>query len=392
MGFIFARNTKNVKEIFDDFEQGKLIIDTSYQRRKVWMLQDKIRLIETILMGLIVPEVFFWPSKIDADTGDMVTHIVDGQQRIDAIVEYISGEYSLLSRYRLNDNVKVEFENKKFDELSNEAKTRIWTYRLSVVDIDSKCIKTDITQMFYRLNLTNYSLNSQEKRNSVESKFGEAAEGLSQDIFWKENKVFSSADARRMRDVEYCASIYILAREGIVDQTNGKKINEYYDDFKESFDDDEKITNQIFAAMEIIRRLTDNVTLQFVSKKAQMYTMFCMAFRMLDKGINVNDETFKKFKMFVVAYNGFKNEYDIHPDDAGLSYAYEGIKKYKLASSEGVNKISNRVLRLEVLNDFCVESDSSIINAFEKLAAIFEENNRNKIGEFEAIEKDEQEE
>jgi len=38
------------KEIYDKFENGTLIIDESYQRRKVWMVVDKVRLIETILM------------------------------------------------------------------------------------------------------------------------------------------------------------------------------------------------------------------------------------------------------------------------------------------------------------------------------------------------------
>ena len=76
--------------------------------------------------------------------------------------------------------------------------------------------------MFYRLNLTNYSLNRQEKRNSKDSVFGDKCEALSTYDFWKKTKLFSSADAKRMKDVEYCCAIYILANEGIVDQTNDK--------------------------------------------------------------------------------------------------------------------------------------------------------------------------
>ena len=77
---LFDRNKKTIKQIKDDFESGKLIIDSSYQRRSVWTTQDNVRLIETILMGYIVPEVFLWPASVDPDTGDTVTHIVDGQQ------------------------------------------------------------------------------------------------------------------------------------------------------------------------------------------------------------------------------------------------------------------------------------------------------------------------
>ena len=93
---LFDRNKRTIKSIYEDFNKGVLTVDASYQRRHVWLLQDKVRLIETILMGLIVPEVFFWPATVDPETGNMLTHIVDGQQRIDAIVDFIDGKYDVL--------------------------------------------------------------------------------------------------------------------------------------------------------------------------------------------------------------------------------------------------------------------------------------------------------
>ena len=65
---LFDRNKRTIKSIYEDFNDGKLTVDKSYQRRHVWMLQDKVRLIETILMKLIVPEVFFWPASIEPET------------------------------------------------------------------------------------------------------------------------------------------------------------------------------------------------------------------------------------------------------------------------------------------------------------------------------------
>ena len=136
-----------------------MVIDYTYQRRKVWLEQDKIRLIETILLDQIVPEVFFWKSSVDPETGVSVTHIVDGQQRINAIVEFIDGDYKLSDKSLLSDEVRERAKNKGFSELSDDDKALIWTYKLCVVDIDRKCGKDKIKQMFRRLNLTNYSLN-----------------------------------------------------------------------------------------------------------------------------------------------------------------------------------------------------------------------------------------
>ena len=382
MALMFNRNTKTIKDIFDNFCEKKLIIDPSYQRRKVWMQQDKVRLIETILLELIIPEVFFWPASIEADTGRMVTHIVDGQQRITSIVEFISGEFSLTEKYLLNDSIKTRCGNKTFNDLSQIDKSTLWKYPVSVVDIDSTFNKQDITQMFYRLNLTNYNLNMQEKRNSKESCFGDVATALSELDFWKFCRVFSSADAKRMKDVEYCCSIYILAIEGIIDQTNDKKINDYYDDYADSFDEVREFTNKIVSAMDIIQSLCDKTTISFVSKKAQMYTLFSFIFKLIDDKIEFTEEISNRFKFFVATYNAFRNEYDINFEDSKsqeLRELNESIKKYKLASSEGINKIRNRVIRLESLFDICVKKPNNVKNQLSTLAKLYEKEKQKNI-------------
>lgn len=357
---LFDRSKKTVKSIYDDFANGKLVVDTTYQRRRVWLDQDKVRLIETILMGLIIPEVFFWPASVDPETGDSVTHIVDGQQRIDAIVDFIDGKYKLLAKYFLDEQMREKYGNLAFSELPSDAKRTIWTYKLSVVDIDKSWSKEQIMTMFYRLNLTDYNLNEQEKRNSKVSAFGDKAEALAALDFWAKMRVFSAADARRMKDAEYCCSIYILAKEGIIDQTNSKRINQYYDDYAEKFDEDESLTSRILAAMEIIEQLTDMSMLSFVSKKAQMYTMFCLAFRLADDGIGYSESVYTKLKLFIEAYNLFRNEYELTFGDEKMSSLFEAIKKYKLATSEGINKYQNRVIRYEQLYRVCVLSEEGM--------------------------------
>lgn len=363
---LFNRNTKTVQEINRDFNEGKLFADSSYQRRKVWNDQDKVRLIETILMELVMPEVFFWTTDRDPDTGIASTHIVDGQQRINAIVDYIGGEFVLSEKYLMNNQIKENCGNKGFKELEQKYKNKIWEYHISIVEIDPECTKNDIKEMFYRLNLTNYNLNQQEKRNSKDSVFGDKCEALSTYDFWETAKIFSSADAKRMKDVEYCCSIFILANEGIVDQTNGKKINNYYDDYKDDFDKDDILKNKILKAMDIIEDIIDKTTIGFVSKKAQMYTLFCVIFQMLDKGKSF-ENFFEKIKIFVSAYSKFRNEFVIDYDDAIKSYLYENIKKYKLASSEGINKGANRTIRFEILYKLCNEESEEVFEALEQM-------------------------
>jgi len=368
---LFLRNIETVRKVIGQFNDEQLIIDTSYQRRKVWLLPDKVRLIETILLDLVMPEVFFWPAETDPETGNSITHIVDGQQRITSIIEFINNEFSLTEKHLLDENIKKRCGNKIFSELDDEDKIRLWDYKVSIVVIDRTFDKNSIKQLFFRLNLTNYSLNAQEKLNSKDSAFGDASEALSKLDFWKGSRVFSSADARRMQDVRYCCSIYILANEGIVDQTGDKKINDYYTDYADVFDNDKTLYTKIESAMDIITDLRDKVTQSFVSKKAQMYTLFCLAFKMIDNGIPLSSKLTERFKVFVKAYNCFRNEYDISFPNDRLRKTNEEIKKYKLASSEGINKLANRIIRLETLWKICIDDTDDIIEQMKDLEFLY---------------------
>ena len=366
MKYMFLRTTRTIETINRDFNEGKLFADSSYQRRTVWNDQDNVRLIETILMELVIPEVYFWTAERDPDTGISSTHIVDGQQRINAIVDFIGGEYSLNLKYLTNTSIKSACGGKTFEELDETWKNKIWEYPMSIVEIDPACTIANIKSMFFRLNLTNYNLNQQENRHSKDSVFGDKSEALSRYDFWKKAKLFSSMDAKRMRDVEYCCSIFILANEGIVDQTNGKKINNYYDDYKEEFDNDDVLKNKILEAMNVIEDVIDKTTISFISKKAQMYTLFCVIFEMIENK-NSFDNFFSKIKIFVSTYSKFRNEFAINYEDELKASLYENIKKYKLASSEGINKATNRTIRFEILYKLCVKGDRQTFRALEEM-------------------------
>lgn len=368
----FHRNTKTIADIYKEFSKKALVVDNTYQRRAIWSVQDKVRFIETVLLDLVVPEVFFWTGELDEETGNRVTHIVDGQQRISAIVDFIEGSFLLMRKHLLNEN-SIQYADMDFSSLNGDAKKKIWSYNIPVVEIDHSFTRDNIIDVFYRLNLTNYSLNEQEKRNRLGGAFSDATQALSGLDFWADCNVFSSSDFKRMKDVEFCSSIYILAKEGVIDQTKTSRINDYYDAYSEAFDTDKKLYEKIEKSMEVIKQLADKMTVSFVSKKTQMYTLFSLIFKMLDKKEEFSDSVFERFKLFVTAYNSFRNEYDITFADHELRETNELVKKYKLASSEGINKYKNRMIRLETLYSICFERPDAIKEYLKKLDEIYEQ-------------------
>lgn len=354
----FSRNSIKIKDIYSKFNDEEWIIDKTYQRRKVWGIKDNIRLIETILLELVIPEIFIWDCDTDPITGKTITHIVDGQQRINAIFEFIQEKFKLQSKYLISTEIKNLYGDLTFSKLPDDIKKRIWVYEISVVNLSSTFSKDEIKNMFYRLNLTDYSLNEQEKRNSMDSSFGQAAESLADLDFWTKHKVFSPRDIRRMGDVEYCSSILLLCREGIVDQTKQETLDQLYTDFVDEYPDRDKDLEKIAIAVEYINSIITPETESFSSKKVQMFTLFALAFDFIDSEILITDEIKKYFVQFVRTYNAFKNEYELHLSTEEERKVFEMIKKYKLASSEGVNKISNRMIRFEVLKKILLNTEN----------------------------------
>lgn len=347
-----------ISQIYNSFKEESLIVDSSYQRKKVWMTKDNVRLIETILLDLVIPEIFIWDYDTDPETGKTITHIVDGQQRINAIFDFISGKYKLLNKHLLDDSIKEKYSNKSFVELDDESKKAIWSYEMSIVNLDKHFTKDAVRNMFYRLNLTDYNLNEQEKRNSLDSAFGKVAESLADSDFWSEYKVFSPNDIRRMKDIEYCGNILLLVREGILDQTKGDRLGQIYKELGEEYPDSDNDLEKVKKAIILIKRLTKNSTNGFLNKKIQMYTLFCVVFDFLDNNIDITEEMINKFYAFMNCYTIFKNEYELELSEEEQKAA-EILKRYKLASSEGVNKLNNRMLRFEILKKILIEDSIS---------------------------------
>lgn len=367
MKYRFKQETREIQQVDQEFKAKRLIIDHSYQRRSVWLLKDKVRLIETILAEYVIPEVYFWIAERDSDTGIPITHIVDGQQRICAIIEFLNNEYSLKREYLTREDIVSRFADKKFSDLSKDDKTTIWEYPLSIVFIDSGCSKEQIRDMFFRLNMTEYNLNAPERLKSLGTKFGEASELLSQEDFWSDMKVFSLKDIKRMIDTYYCSTIYILASEGIVDQTSDEKTEKYYSDYADSFDEEKRLYNMIEEAMSFIKGLKNKDNSNFIRRKVHLYTLFSLAFKYIRNGESVPTTFTDRFNKFVTAYNKFKNKRDHAIEDKELANLFSDLKRYKLASSEGVNKSSNRVIRLEVLEKICLSKDEKTDSLLCKL-------------------------
>jgi uncharacterized protein with ParB-like and HNH nuclease domain len=87
--------SRELVDIVNDIQNGRLRLAPFFQRNLVWRQIHKIDFIRTILQGYPFPQIFISRGSINVDTMTSVSVIVDGQQRLNAIREFIDGPRDL---------------------------------------------------------------------------------------------------------------------------------------------------------------------------------------------------------------------------------------------------------------------------------------------------------
>lgn len=357
---LITTETRDVKWIVDKFKQELLFVDNSFQREYVWLPKHQIRLIETILLGYSIPEIYLWITETNPDTGDSMYSIVDGQQRIGAVSDFISGKFKLRNDYI--DNPNESYAGKSFKELNPNQKRAIWDYSFSIRFLKREVQKNDIIAMFLRLNRTNMTLNPQELRNAeFEGLFIKLAEEIAQNEFWTEYKIFSPQKIRRMKDIEFISQILIFFRKGISGDTNQEAINEAYDKYNQEYEEynqDKKIFFNMLCVLEkIIKRAPNSVS--FMKRVTHLYTFMVLIYFVIEKA-QMQEENMENQNLFKSGIEDFSEKAALfitsYDNNNLLKENFDAsqlklIKKYKLLVTEGTQSKSKRVERIRLLKD-----------------------------------------
>lgn len=342
---------KTPKFFSDGFKKGTLIIDNSFQRRGVWIEKDKISLIESILLGYPIPELYLWETGISDDPdneGELTYSIVDGQQRITAIWDFVNDKFHL--KPNCLEFSDASYAGKSFSELlklkDHDYKNDFWLYKFHVRTINQDLSLDEIKKMFLRLNRTNSSLNPQELRNAeFNGQFIKLADEISALEFWSKHNIFTKNDLRRMNDIKIISTMLMFLRNGIGD-TGQSAINKMYDTYNDNYEESREDYNTFCQILEILDKMVEfqGVLEKVFRTKVQFYTLFILAYYILqtDKTDNLKHIS-EKLGLWFSAYEA--KEYTNNGDLAKL-------EEFAVLSQEGSGKKYNRTRRLEILKDF----------------------------------------
>ncbi len=152
------------------YKHGDITIPL-FQRGYVWTQKQASALIESFLMGLPVPSIFFY---IDKENKNLV---IDGQQRLMSVFYFFEGYFGLENEkgkrqtFRLTGlNKKSPYYNLRFDEMEEDDKRKLEMTVLRAINIRQLSPQNDDSCMYHifeRLNTGGTPLSSQEIRNCV---------------------------------------------------------------------------------------------------------------------------------------------------------------------------------------------------------------------------------
>src|ERR1700693_4284326 len=86
--------TKDIALLHQLFKSNQLTLAPEFQRLSVWPRAAKAYLIDTILNDRPMP-LFFFQRTMSAQTGRQMFDVIDGQQRLRAIFEFLEDEFGL---------------------------------------------------------------------------------------------------------------------------------------------------------------------------------------------------------------------------------------------------------------------------------------------------------
>lgn len=153
----FTITDKAIEEIVRLYNEGRISINSDYQRAFIWDDTKQSRFIDSIFIGMPIPPL--WLAKRD----DREMEVIDGLQRITTIKRFLDNEL------KLKKMTFLELNDKSFKDIEKNYQLDFLDATLKMAIIDSKAYKNRdfIYELFKRINQNTVPLTKQELRNAT---------------------------------------------------------------------------------------------------------------------------------------------------------------------------------------------------------------------------------
>ncbi|HHR0565698.1 TPA: DUF262 domain-containing protein [Pseudomonas aeruginosa] len=198
-------------------QKGNIDLQPGFQRRVAWDDERKSRLIESIIVGLPVPNIVLAENK--DSRGKFI--VIDGKQRLVAVSEYMQSQYKLKGL-----DMRPDLNAKAINELPQEDREHLENATIRVSVIRNWKDENFLYVTFFRLNSGSLPLSPQELRKALIG--GNLISAIDDYMLGSApfKAIFGNGLDKRMRDSELVLRFVAYDRS----------LAEYRGDFKEFLD------------------------------------------------------------------------------------------------------------------------------------------------------------
>jgi len=325
-----------ISDIRDWRDLGRLELKPDFQRREVWSNAAKVMLMDTILRKIPMPKIFLSAVIRENRTYRIV---IDGQQRIRAILDFLDNQYKLQPPY------VGEHEGLTFAELPQETQEEFLQYS---IDFNEAINSSDdeLREIYSRVNKYTIALTKQElRRADFPGAFLDLSEELALDDYLDTSHIFTTANRRRLGDVEYISEL--LA--GLLDGPQEKKqtLDTFYQNYSSwPAKNVLEIRNRFIKVIENLQIIFSedsfSISQTRFRKKADFYSIFLAIDSFLQEGHSLEGKELiwlrEDLKML---------EYNIEPNSH-----VKALSEYAIRCVSDANSGSSRSWRTLFLSNF----------------------------------------
>lgn len=324
-----------ISDIRDWNNSKRLEVRPDFQRQEVWSKAAMIMLMDTILQNIPMPKIFLMAVIRDDDTYRM---IIDGQQRIKAILSFLRNEFNLAKPY------DGKYRDLFYNDLPKRVKDDFLSYKIDINEIRNASDEI-VREIYSRVNKYNIALNKQElRRADFPGEFLKLSEDLSQHVFFENSKIFTIANRRRMGDVEYISELLAIIIGGIQDKKS--TLDQFYQEY--SIWPKEEVTKM----KDIFQKIIDDILIIFPEssfpiqktrfrQKADFYSLFAAINELRDESHSLKDKD----------VNNLQKDFEILDSNIAPEADVEAFSEYAIKCVSQGNTIRSRTWRKEFLKD-----------------------------------------
>lgn len=213
----------DVQTVMSRIESGALDLQPNFQRGEVWPKSKKQRLIDSVLREWHVP-----PIHVIENPTTRKQEVLDGQQRLVAIRDFIRGEISVDGEIEPIDSHIQSLDGLKYRMLPEDVRRQFDQFTLRIYRIIDYA-PSEPAELFYRLNQPS-NLTGAEQRNAfygpVRDQIRDIVLSLEQRQIGKEQ--FGFSNARMAYDDVICRVALTIERGTIATKITANDLVELY--------------------------------------------------------------------------------------------------------------------------------------------------------------------